>query len=78
MNGEPFLQPHLTGSRFAGHSIPLEFLKDLAVLQEMIIEVAKWRFLQDNPGRRRCPRGFTEGIELKLTGIEEGCAAPVK
>jgi hypothetical protein len=77
MSTQPFLRPRLTGIRFEGGSIPLEFLKDLAVLEEMIVEVAKSEFLKDHPGRQRSPRGFTEGIELKLTGIEEGSAIPV-
>lgn len=77
MNPEPFLRPRLTGSRFEGHAIPLEFLKDLAVLEEMIIEVAKWKYLQAHPERQRVPRGFTDGIELKLTGLEDGSAIAV-
>lgn len=72
-----FLRPRLCGARFEGTAIPLEILRDLAVLEEMVIEVAKWRFLQDHPDRRRSPRGFTEGIQLKLTGVEDGSAIPV-
>jgi hypothetical protein len=77
MTVEPFLSPRLIGERFEGHAIPLEILKDLAVLEEMIIEVAKTEFLKDHPGRQRSPRRFTEGISLKLTAIEEGSAIPV-
>ncbi|MCK4343185.1 MAG: hypothetical protein KAY37_15840 [Phycisphaerae bacterium] len=77
MSTETFLQPRLIGERFEGHAIPLEFLKDLAVLEEMIVEVAKWRFLEEHPERKRSPRGFTEGIELKLTGVEDGSAIAV-
>ncbi len=72
-----FLRPRLCGARFEGASIPLEVLKDLAVLEEMVIEVAKWRFITDHAARKRSPRGFTDGIELKLTGIEDGSAIPV-
>ena len=77
MNEDIFLQPRLVGPRFEGTAIPLEFLKDLAVLEEMIVEVAKWRFLQDNPGRARSPRGFSDGVQLKLTGVDDGSAKPV-
>lgn len=73
----PFLRPRLTGARFDGHAIPLEFLKDLAVLEEMIAEVAKSAFQTDHPNRKRSPRGFSEGIAMKLTGIEDGSAIPV-
>ena len=72
-----FLRPRLIGARFEGHSIPLELLKNLAVLEELIIEVAKLEFLKDYPDRRRVPRSWTDGIELKLTGIEDGSAVPV-
>jgi len=72
-----FLRPKLTGARFEDHAIPLEVLSDLAVLDEMIIEVAKWKYLQANPDRKRSPRRFTEGISLKLTAVEEGSALPV-
>ncbi len=71
---QPFLSPRLTGLRFEGHAIPLEFLKDLAVLEEMVIEVAKWRYLKDHPERQRLPRQFAKGMELKLTAVLEGSA----
>jgi hypothetical protein len=72
-----FLKPRLCGERFSQTAIPLEFLKDLAVLEEMIIEVAKWKYLQSHPNRVRTPRGFTDGLEFKLTGIEDGSAIPI-
>jgi len=77
VKAEPFLRPRLTGPRFEGHAIPLEFLKDLAVLPELITEVAKWEFFKENPSRKRSPRGFTEGIELTLAGLEDGSVVPV-
>lgn len=76
MNQE-FLKPRLVGTRFDEHSVPLEFLKDFAALEEMIIEVAKWKFLQGHPDRTRTPRGFTDGLELHLTQVEDGSAIPV-
>jgi hypothetical protein len=77
MNTSPFLSPRLSGARFIGGAIPLEFLKDLAVLEEMIIEVAKAEFIKDHPDRKRSPRGFTEGLDMKLTAVENGSAIPV-
>ena len=77
MSAESFLRLRLTGDRFEGHAIPLGFLKDLAVLEKMIVEVAKAEFLKEHHGYQRVPRGFTKGIELKLTGIEEGSAVAV-
>ncbi len=73
----PFMSPRLVGERFNGHAIPLEVLKDLAVLEEMVIEVAKWRFLKEHQDRQRTPRGFTDGISLKVTDIGEGSAVPI-
>ena len=74
MSTQLFLHPRLIGARFEGHAIPMEFLKDLAALEEMIVEVAKAEFLKDHPGRQRVPPGFAKDVELKLTGIEEGSA----
>jgi hypothetical protein len=67
-----FLRPKLVGKRFEDHSIPLELLGDLAVLEAMVIEVAKWCYLQDKPDRKRSPRNFTDGTSLTLTAVEDG------
>jgi hypothetical protein len=72
-----FLQPRLVGRRFEGRAIPLEVLKDLAVFEEMLFEVAKWKFFQANRDRKRSPRGFSDGVELKLTALEDGSAKPL-
>ena len=69
-----FLRPRLVGTRFDGHRVPLEILKDLAVLEQMIVEVAKWQYLLKHPDRKRMPKGFRDGLTLKLAGIEEGSA----
>lgn len=72
-----FLKPKLAGSRFEEHAIPLDFLKDLAALEEFIISVAKAEWLKDNPGRKRTPPGFMSGVAVKLSGVDEGSAIPV-
>ena len=77
MTTSPFLKPRITGARFAGGAIPLEVLADFAVLSEMILEVAKWKYREENSSRKRVPRGFSNGISLKLTDVEEGSAIPV-
>ena len=77
MPAETFLKPRLRGARFEDAAIPLQVLADLVALREMVIEVARWRFLQASPGRTRVPAGFTNRIELKLTGVEEGSAVPI-
>jgi len=77
VNAEPFLKPRLTGPRFEGGVVPLHVLADFAVLEQMIVDIAKWKFRSDNPNRKRVPRGFTDGISLKLTGVKDGSAIPV-
>jgi hypothetical protein len=77
VNVEPFLKPRLTGPRFDGGVVPLHVLADFAVLEQMIVDVAKWKFRSENPNRKRVPRGFTDGISLKLTAAEDGSAIPV-
>lgn len=72
-----FLRPRLVGPRFDDGKIPLELLADLSVLREMVIEVAKWRYLETNPDRRRSPKGFADGISITLAGVEKGSATPV-
>ena len=67
MSTKSFLRLRLVGTRFDDHAIPLELLKDLAVLEEMVIEVAKLKFLAEHTDRQRSPHGFTKGIHLKLT-----------
>ncbi len=57
--------------------MPLHVLADFAVLEQMIVDIAKWKFRSENPARKRVPRGFTDGISLKLTGVEDGSAIPV-
>ena len=72
-----FLRPRLIGPRFDEGKVPLEMLGDLSVLRELIIEVAKWRYLKANPSRKRTAKGFADGISITLTGIEKGSAIPV-
>jgi hypothetical protein len=76
MNQE-FLRPRLVGRRFDEHTLPLDILKDFSALEEMLIEVAKRQYLAAHPDRQRTPKGFTKGLELHLTAVEEGSAIPV-
>lgn len=72
-----FWRPRLRGARFDDGEIPLQVLSDLTALREMVIDVAKWRYLSANPERRRAPREFADKIDLKLAGIGDGSAVPV-
>ena len=77
MPSSEFMKLEFQGNRFDGGELPLDTLRDLTALKEMIVEVAKWRFLEDNPARTRSPRGFAKKIDLKMIRIEEGSAVPV-
>ena len=72
-----FLRPRLIGHRFRDGNIPLEMLGDLSVLREMLIAVAKWRYLETNPQRRRSPKGFVESVSFTLVDVEKASATPV-
>lgn len=72
-----FMKPRLVGERFMGHFIPFEVLKNLAVLEDLVIEAAKWKYLEANHDRQLVPRGFTEGVALQLAEVRDGSAIPV-
>lgn len=74
MQQQEFLTPTLHGERFKDHTVPLELLKDFSALEEMLVEVAKWKFRQEHPDRERVQRNFATGIELQLAGVEDGSA----
>jgi hypothetical protein len=74
MKQQDFLKPILHGERFRNHTVPLEILKDFSALEEMLVEVAKWKFKQEHTDRERIQRNFASGIELQLAGVEEGSA----
>lgn len=72
-----FLKPRLVGARFDDHSIPLEVLKDWAAFEGLIVETARWLYLEQFPKRKRTPRGFAHSFSLNLTRIEDGSAFAV-
>lgn len=67
-----FLSPKLTGSRFNDHTLPVNMLEDFSALEDLLIELAKKIYLEENPERQRVPKGFSDGIYLKLSNLEEG------
>ena len=50
---------------------------DLAALRDVIIDTAKWRYMQDHPERQRLPARFAGDLSLDLARIDEGSAIPV-
>jgi hypothetical protein len=77
MQSQVFIVPRLTGGRFEGKAIPLEFLRDLAALNDIIRECAKAEFLKAHPSRRRSPPRFSEDCTLVLSEIGEGSVKPI-
>ena len=72
-----FWRLRMCGARFEDGGIPLQVLSDLGALREMVMEVAKGRYLAENPDRQRAPRGFADKVDLRLTGIDKGGAVSV-
>lgn len=72
-----FIKPKLVGERFDDHTIPVEVLKDWAAFEGLLVETAKWVYLEKNPGRQRVPRGFADGFALHLSGIGAGSAVAI-
>lgn len=64
--------PRFVGQRFNDHALPIEMMDDLVAIEDLTIALAKHIYLEENPERKRVPRGFTNGISIKLESIEEG------
>jgi len=75
-NEKIFLKPKLEGHRFDDHTLPVNMLEDFSAFEELVFELAKKIYLEKNPSRKRVPKGFTENVYLKLSGIEEGSTIP--
>ncbi|WP_288438461.1 hypothetical protein [uncultured Chryseobacterium sp.] len=67
-----FISPRLEGHRFDDHTLPISLMEDFSAFEELIFELAKTIYLNENPQRKRVPKGFTDNVYLKLSKIEEG------
>jgi hypothetical protein len=78
MRDEPveIFAPRYDGRRFSEHRLPLDLVNDLAVLQQMTVQMAKHLYLEDNEDRKRTPRGFLDGISMELDELGEGSTIP--
>lgn len=76
-NESPFARLRLTGGRFDGPGMPVESLVELGQYRELVLGVARARFLRGNPDRQRMPRGFFDRLQLRLRSVEDGSAMPV-
>jgi hypothetical protein len=69
-----FLRIRLSGGRFTEHALPLELLADLAAINKLLVDAARWKFLEASPNRRRAPKRFFHGTTLALARISQGSA----
>lgn len=76
MSKKVFIAPRLVGSRFEDHTLPVNILEDFTALEDLLIEVAKGIYIAENPNRKRVPKGFSDGVYLKLVDIEGGSSIP--
>lgn len=72
MEDKIFIAPRLDGPRFMDHTLPVNILEDFTALEDLLMAVAKGIYLEENKNRVRVPKGFSDGIYLKLVNIEEG------
>lgn len=75
MMDEPFLQIRLQGGRFKDAELPFFMLKDLAPLQDMIVDIAKLRY-KEKEDRQRSSFDFSRTY-LKLVGLQDGSTVAV-
>ena len=64
------MRVRLSGGRFKEAELPFFILRDLAPLQDMVIDVAKWLFRKEH-GRVRSPPSFDQAY-LKIVGLYSG------
>jgi hypothetical protein len=69
--------PRYVGQRFEDHSLPVELLEDVTGLRDLTIALAKHLYLSEKDGRKRVPRGFTEGVDFVLSDINQGSTIPI-
>lgn len=75
MTDGAFMSIKLSGGRFKGDGLPFFVLEDLAPLQDMVVDVAKWLYREEH-GRKRPPPDFDQTC-LKITGLRGGNAAVI-
>lgn len=66
----------LQGERFDAPGMPVESVREVENFRAAILEVARHRWLDANPGRVHVPSGFADAFDLRLVGIKEGSAQP--
>lgn len=70
MSNSRIMRIRLSGGRFKEAELPFFILGDLAPLQDMVVDVAKWLFKKEHE-RRRSPSSFDQTY-LKIVGLQPG------
>ncbi len=71
---QDFFTPRLSGGRFRENTVPVEVLPDISALQELLTELAKDYFKEQNPDRKRAPKNFERAVQIHLAAVEDGSA----
>jgi len=66
------IELRFTGGRFESHALPFSFFKELSTFEELLYEIGKKQFLDQNPDRQRVPRNFRRRFELVATNMKPG------
>ena len=66
----------LDGARFNAPGMPVNAAREVEFFHDAILQAARQRWLDANPGRTRVPAGFADAFDLRLTGVRPGSAKP--
>ena len=77
---QPLVVLRFEGPTFEGHDLPANALRELALFQEVFVDVAADAWRAHHPGQWQLPEGFVAEVEprvraLRAGGVEIGCAA---
>ena len=62
------------GARFDDGALDVDVVGWLAAYRDIVLEVARSLWQRENAERQRLPKGFDERFQLRLSGLERGCA----
>lgn len=82
MSGEdqgraPFGHLKLKGGRYDQPGLPVSSAAELERYSRLVTTVARALYLNAHPRRKRLPRNFDDGLDLRLTAVEIGSVVPV-
>lgn len=60
------------GERFREGQLDVEVAVELSAYRELVLDVARSLWLQENRERQRLPRGFDQDFQLRLAGLSKG------